>query len=140
MNHTNDIEAMLGILATFSPHLNRDTILKAKIVLMVAREGNCTSRYLQDALGVDQSTISRTTTFLSRGGGCRSPKTCKGGLGLIRQYRDEENAKRHRYMLTGLGGELIDRLVALMRNAAIKNLAPERTHPPQNRSVDFRSI
>lgn len=121
MNYTNDLNAIIGILATFSPHLNRDAILRLKVILLIAREGTCTSRFLEEALDVNQSTISRATKSLSDGRG-RSKRTRTKGLGYLQKFREGGDRNRLRYCLSERGEELIDRLVRLIRTSAIKNL------------------
>jgi DNA-binding MarR family transcriptional regulator len=106
----------------------RGTGLEALLFLEIAREEGCTRRYLQEKLGVDQSTISRDTRVLAGGKAKRGKRQSWDGKGLIYSYRDgvrsekptttgrAPRADRLRYALTDKGREHLDRVKECLSN------------------------
>ncbi len=101
-NQTNDEEIiselagpMCTALASLSLGRDVEALLNTHVLLAIADEPGCTSKYLQDKFGMVQSTIYKTLKKLGakKGGGTKAP-------GLIVAYKD---GKRHRHKLTDKG-------------------------------------
>ncbi|MFG6519508.1 hypothetical protein ACGYLX_18895 [Sulfitobacter sp. 1A13496] len=120
MDMPSEIDAITKVFHLLVEYRTRGSGLEALVLLEIARQEGCTSRYLQEVLEVDQSSISRVTRVL--GDGIAPPRKRKpwDGRGLIYSYKDPEavpkapegsrapRADRLRYALTAKGRELLD--------------------------------
>lgn len=117
MDFTHDLDAQIKIQHRLASHVKGASAIQGQIFLLIAQQGNCASKFLEDALGVNQSTISRETRSL-RGLGDQRRKRRH----LIRSYKDPQQPQRNRYELTVKGEKLAASIVKIQREAAMKNL------------------
>jgi DNA-binding MarR family transcriptional regulator len=97
INHTEPLREIDVITKAFHQIIDyraRGTGLEALLFLEIAREEGCTSRYLQQRLGVDQSTISRDTRALSGDKAKRGKRQPCDGIGLTYSYTDRAVSKK----------------------------------------------
>ncbi|UWR38648.1 hypothetical protein [Sulfitobacter sp. W074] len=106
----------------------RGTGLEALLFLEIAREEGCTRRFLQEKLGVDQSTISRDTRVLAGGKSKRGKRQSWDGDGLIYSYKEKTGSNtpttsgralrsdRLRYALTDKGREHLAQVTDCLSN------------------------
>jgi len=118
-----EIAALAQTLRLLDIYQTRRSGLNILVLLEIAREEGCTSRYLQEKLNVNQSTISRATRDL--GGANVRTGRCNplGGSALIFSYKDLEASRperpidrpgrsdRLRYALTETGREKLSKAV-----------------------------
>lgn len=112
MSHEAKLKALSHVVRRLSSYPNRESVLEALVFLEIALEQGCTSRHIQDSLGIDQSTVSRETRALGDGYGRHKRKKLWKGRDLVYGYPDPQDPRRYRFCLTENGEALRDEVLA----------------------------
>ncbi|CTQ44785.1 MULTISPECIES: MarR family winged helix-turn-helix transcriptional regulator [Stappiaceae] len=97
--------SMVSYCKEMAPNMD---LAKVAVLLHLANEPGCTSRYLTEKMDVNQSTISRIVGYLGRG----DARSKYGGLGWVSSHPDPEDPRKHRHDLTSAGKAVVIQLLA----------------------------
>lgn len=100
------LERALAAFAVLSP--TAFPLHHAQLFLVVARDGPCTYRHLEEALNVNNGTVSRSVAALGTEHWRGYP-----GYGLVDVFRDPDEGRRFLVRLTAKGHALVRQLDGL---------------------------
>ena len=100
------LEAVLRVFGALDP--GKLPLHHIQVFLLVAREGSCTYRFLEEELNLTNASVSRSVTGLSAHANHRQEP-----LGLLELYRDPEEGRRHRVRLTAKGKAIVKAIEAV---------------------------
>ncbi|OAN78223.1 hypothetical protein A8B82_10810 [Sulfitobacter sp. EhC04] len=100
-------EAIGQIVRQLTIYGSCESAMEAQLVITVAIEPICTTRYLRETLGVSQATISRITRTVGDGYGRHRRKRRWVGRDLVCGYKDPKDTRCYRYKLTEKGENLL---------------------------------
>ena len=100
------LEAALRVFGVLDP--GKLPLHHIQIFLLVAREGSCTYRFLEEELSLTNASVSRSVT-----GQTTEANHRKEPLGLLELYRDPAEGRRHRVRLTAKGKAVVKAIEAV---------------------------
>jgi len=101
-----ELERALAAFAVLSP--TAFPLHHAQLFLVVARDGPCSYRHLEEALNVNNGTVSRAVAALGTEHWRGYP-----GYGLVEAFRDPEEGRRFLVRLTAKGKALARQIEGL---------------------------
>lgn len=114
MQFGRDIQLLLTLVETIRDRVDRNIPITALHALVaIALRPGITMAALEKEVGVSQSTTVRNIQTLS------AWDRDKPGLGLVEATDDPHESRRKILFLTKKGGEVMERLISLMRNEAV---------------------